>query len=486
MSSHRRILKNFVVVLFGDVFGRALGMATAIILARYLGPEDYGKYSLVVSLAYIFTIISDFGLNDLIIRDVAQDYTLAPKYIAASFITKPLLSFFSMISLILMVYLMGYPKEIILCTAVFSFHIIFNTLTNSISSAFKGFQRMEYASIVTIVNGIVGLVFVAFLAYWNGTLIEIIFSKVLTLFIGFIVAYLILIKNFGRLDFTIDFPFLKKTLVDAFPFLTIGIIATLFFKIDIIMLSKLKGDMAVGWFSAAANDLFFGLFIIPQAVSSVTYPLFARQYSESIDQLRRSCNFTIKILTIIGVPISAGTFILAPQIINLVFGPEYENSVIVLRIISVGISFGFIRDPFGYGLAAVGKVKILMWLNVFSLIVNVVLNSFMIPLYGHIGAAITSVFCILFGLGQGYYFLNRDIKNLRLFHNYLKPVIAASVMSGVVYLLGEYNIFAVIFVGAVVYTLAIFMLKTFNSSELLVLKKLMKKPQKLSEESVPV
>lgn len=486
MTSSKRILKNFAAVFLGDVFGRILGMATAIILARYLGPEDYGKYSLVISLAYIFMVFSDFGLNDLIIRDIAQDHALASRYMAASLIAKPLLSCISMVFLVLMVYFMGYSREIVLCTAVFSLHIVFNTLNNSLSSIFKGFQRMEYASLITVFNGVVGLLLVVALAHWHGTLIEIIFSRVLTLFISFVVGYFIFVKNFGKPDFSVSGSFIKKHLAAAFPFLTIGIIHSLYFKVDVIMLSKLKGDLAVGWFSAAANDLFFGLFVIPQAVSAVTYPIFSKQFSESIEQLRKSCNFTIKILTIIGVAISAGTFVLAPQIIYLVFGPQYENSIVVLRIISLAISFSFIRDPFGYGLAAVGKVRVLMWLNIYSLIINVALNSFMIPLYAHIGAAVTSVICVLFSLWQGYYVLNREIKHLNIIGNYLKPMIAATVMSGVVYALRDYNIFAVILVGAVVYFIAIFMLKTFSSSELLILRGILKKSEKLSEERAPI
>ena len=171
----------------------------------------------------------------------------------------------------------------------------------------------------------------------------------------------------------------------------------------------MKGALHVGWYTAAANDLFFGLFIIPAAISTITYPIFSKQYKEDIDRLCNSSNFTIKILTILGVPISVGTFILSPQIIHAIFGSQYENSITVLRIFSVAISFAFVRDPLGFALAAIGKVKILMWLNIFFLALNIILNLILFPPYSEIGVGIAPVICILLSLPMTYYILKAGL-----------------------------------------------------------------------------
>jgi len=475
MRNFSRPLINFVAVFGGNMLGKLFGLISAIILARYLGPEDYGKYAFVISFAFIFMVIADYGLNDLFIRDIARDKSLASKYLALGIIVKPLFSMVAIILLILAVYIMGYSKDIILYTAIFSVHLIFITLVNTVSSIFKAHERMEYSSFITITIGMIGLIFIASIVYLNGTLLQILMFKVVSFFIGFVLGLVIILKKIAKPDFSIDYSYVKNHLIKAMPFLTIGIIHALYFNVDIIMLSKMQGDVYVGWYTPAANDLFFGILIIPTAISTVIYPMFSRHFRESIEKLRESCNFSIKILVLLGVPIGFGSFVLAPQIIYFIFGSQYENSIIVLQIISIAIIFVFVRQSLGFCLAAVGKEKVLMWINAGSLGLNIVLNYILIPIYAHVGAVLTTVFCIILSVMLNYFYLNKEIHNIIILRGMLKPIISASVMSIFVYSINEYNLLLVILLGAIIYGAIIFLLKTFNSSEMMQLKKLFRR-----------
>ena len=62
--SFNRLTVNLTSIAFSDIFARIIGFALAIILARYLGPESYGKYSLVISFVYIFVILANFGVDE--------------------------------------------------------------------------------------------------------------------------------------------------------------------------------------------------------------------------------------------------------------------------------------------------------------------------------------------------------------------------------------------------------------------------------------
>lgn len=473
MISVHRVFKNFLSIFLGQMLSRLIGMATAVILARYLGPEDYGKYSLVISLGFIFTVISDFGLNELIVKDIASDHSIAPKYFGSSLIIKPLFSFLSIIFLVILEYLLGYSREIILCTIVFSLHLIFVTTTNAILSIFKALEKMEYVSLIMIINALSGLFFIAILVYLNGSLLDIISSRVISFVIAFMAAFLIVTKKFVRPDFSISMPFLKTFLLSSLPFLLITIADMLYYKVDIIMLSKIKGEVYVGWYAPVSNDLFFGLWAIACAISTVAYPIFSRQYNNSIDDFRNSCNMTIKISTTLGIAISAGSFMLAPEIIHLIFGSQYESSAVILRIFAIGIIFLFIRDPIGYGLVAAGKVKTLVKLNLIFLGINILLNSILIRHYAHVGAAITQVVCIVLSSILIFYLLNKKVNHLNMWKNFIKPLLAASAMCLSIYALSGFNLIVIIVVGGVVYFVAIFALKTFDSSELAVFRGLL-------------
>ncbi|MEI9475114.1 MAG: flippase [Deltaproteobacteria bacterium] len=473
MISFHRVFKNFISIFSAHIFSRLIGIGTAIILARYLGPEDYGKYSLVISVAFIFGVISDFGLNELIIKDIAADYSIAPKYLGSSLIIKPIFSFLSILILVLSIYLLGYSEEIILCTIVFSLHLIFITTTNTMLSIFKAFEKMEYVSLIMILNGLTGLVFIAIVVYYNGSLLNIIGSRVLSYFLAFMVALLIVIRQFVKPDFSSSMSFLKTYLLSGLPFLFITIAETLYYKVDIIMLSKMKGELYVGWYVPVSNDLFFGLWAIASAISTVVYPIFSRQYNESIDQFRSSCDLTIKISTTLGVAIGAGSFMLASEIIHLIFGPQYESAAVVLRIFSLGIVFLFIREPIGFGLVAAGKVRIVVWVYLTILGINILLNWILIRLYAHVGAAITQVVCIILSSLLIFYLLNKTVTHLKMWKNFIKPIIAAFVMCLSIYVLRGFNLISVIMVGGVVYFCVIFALKTFDSKEIAVFRGLL-------------
>jgi len=475
MASLNRTLINTIATFLGRVSGQIFGLILGVLLARYLGPENYGKYSFVVSFCYIFVVISNFGMNDLYVRDISADRKLASKYLGASLIIKSFIVILSIATIFLTLKLLGYSIEMVLYAMIFSVHLFFITQINTITSIFTSYEKMEYNAYITIINGATGLLLVTAFIFLDQSLSHILFSRVATWFFGLIVGFYFINRVIGRPDFKINLSFLANIAKRAFPFLTIGLIHILYFKVDIIMLSKIKGDLYVGYYTPAANDLFLGLFIIPGTISTVVYPIFSRQYNESLEKMSASINFTTKILAILGVAISVGTFLLADKIIYLFFGPKYGNSVIILQIMSLAISFAFVRDPFGFGIASVGKEKFLMWMNAFFLVLNIILNAILIPLYSHVGAAITTVICIFLSLFLGFYVLKQEVKGIFLFRDFLKPIIAGSVMGCVVFMLREYHVLFTICVGALVYGVSILMIKTFDESEMVILKSLVRR-----------
>lgn len=470
MNSIQRAVKNVVAILTGDATSKALAVVATVLLARYLGPEDYGKYCSVLSFIYVFVIMADFGLNDLMIRDVAVDHSLASQYLGASVVIKIISSTVCALLLVSFVYVLGYSAEMRLYMAVLSATILFVTFCNTVSSIFKAFEKMQYSSFIMIINSTLFLILIAVLIYANSSLLEILFSRVVALFIGSLIAYILIVKTITTPNYTNIVYNSRRLITGAFPFLAIGLVHTLYFNLDIIMLSKLKGSIYVGWFSPAANDLFFGLIIIPSAIATVTYPIFSRKYAEEAGGFSEYFNFTMKILIILGVAISMGTFLLAKEIIDFIFGAKYDNSVIVLQIISLSITFAFVRDLLGYGWASVRKVKTLMYLNVISLAINAVLNLILIPLYAHIGAAVASVFCIVTASFISYFMLKNEVKRLNVSGSILKPIAASLIMCSVIYALSGLHVVLLIIIGALVYIASLFMLRTFNTLELTYLK----------------
>jgi O-antigen/teichoic acid export membrane protein len=94
----------------------------------------------------------------------------------------------------------------------------------------------------------------------------------------------------------------------------------------------------------------------------------------------------------IGLPIGIGISLLAPAFISILYGAEYQDAVLPLRILSVDIFAVFVSVTFAQPLFLLGKEKKYLSIVAWSAGLNLLFNLFMIPLYGMIGAAITTVF----------------------------------------------------------------------------------------------
>lgn len=466
MIASNRILINIIATFTKSIAANLFGFISGVILARYLGPGHYGQYSFSVSFCYLFMIISDFGLNDLYIKDIAANKGLAPKYIGASFFIKPSIGVISICFLYLILNILNYSNEIILYTMIFSIHIFFINQINTISSVFRSYERMEYSAYISLIIGVFSLFFVSILSYLNQSLTTIIIFRVIVFILVFWIGMYFLRCISISPNFNINKKFIFEVIKKSFPFLTSGLIHTLYIKIDLIMLSKMKGDVYVGYFTPAANDLFFGLFIIPSTIATVLYPIFSRQYVSSVDKMRESINFSIKILAVLGAPISVGTFILSRQITYTIFGLQYDNSISVLQIIALAILFVFIREPLGYGLASIGKVRILMLANIISLIINIFINFIVIPIYAHVGAALTSVICIFVSFFILFNTLNFYVKNLYLMRTILKPILASLLMGIVVFYCKNCHLIISILIGIIIYLPLIAIFKIFTKEEI--------------------
>lgn len=471
----KRIIKNFVSVLMGNISSKLIGLITAIILARYLGPEEYGQYSFVISFAYIFLVCSEFGTNELIVKNVAPNLSLAPKSFIHFLLFRILFSIISIMILNLTVYALGYSTKVLYCTLIFSTHIIFLAVINEVISFFKAFEKMEFVGVILILNGIIGLGLILIVVFSEASLYAVIVSRVGTYILGAGVGIYFLKKYLFHFEIVTHFNLWNQTIKAALPFFLINLSDILYYKIDILILSKLKGDIFVGWYSIVANDLFFGFFAIAVSLSTVMFPIYIKNYQESAKDINNSINFTIRIGIILGMGLSLGCFILAPSIITLIFGKQYLNSVIIMQILSLAILFLFLREPLGFALVAVCGARKMMNINMILLLLNAILNFIFIHLWGHIGAAITMTICIILSFIWIYLEVKKKVKQVEFLKPGVKTLMGTILMGIIIYFFLEINIVVGIAIGSAVYLANVFCMKIISATEINKIMNLIRK-----------
>jgi O-antigen/teichoic acid export membrane protein len=196
--------------------------------------------------------------------------------------------------------------------------------------------------------------------------------------------------KFVKPKIEIDLKFWKELLKEAWPFALSGIFVAIYFWVDSIMLSYMKGNEVVGIYNAAYK-LVYVLLFIPSIYFTTIYPVLSRMHLKSRDGLKFMYEQSLKYFTIIGVFVGITTMLFARDIVFLIYGTGYEASIPALKILIWAIVFSFLAHATLYTLNSTNKQMIYTKITGVGAILNFVLNIFAIQELSYIGASLTTV-----------------------------------------------------------------------------------------------
>jgi O-antigen/teichoic acid export membrane protein len=179
-------------------------------------------------------------------------------------------------------------------------------------------------------------------------------------------------------------------LKQAWPFGLVLVLWTVYFWVDSVMLSVMKGDEEVGLYNAAYRILVV-LQLIPGAYWGAVFPLMSRLYMSSKASLLVILHKSLKYMLILALPIALGTTLLADRFVIQIFGADYEAAALGLQILTWTIVFQFLSASYVHLFNSVNRQMVVAFYLVFTLLANVVLNAVLIPKYGLVGASIATV-----------------------------------------------------------------------------------------------
>jgi len=116
---------------------------------------------------------------------------------------------------------------------------------------------------------------------------------------------------------SVDGRLLRLLLIVSFPLMINSLLNQLFFKIDVLLLKPLAGDLALGWYSTAYK-LIDGLQVIPSSFVLALFPLLSRHAEHDRPRMVEVTRAGIKLLLILAFPIAVGTTVLAEPLIVLI------------------------------------------------------------------------------------------------------------------------------------------------------------------------
>ena len=473
MSKIQTIFKNMSWLLISQIVASICGFVWTILMARYLGVERYGVLGFAISLTGILAVIDDLGISTHIVRHIATNYESAPKYLGNAIPLKLIFSSIKVIISFIILILLKTNEITITITLLFSLEIIIKSYIYLINGTFQAFENGKYQGIGNTLMNTTTLIFILLSIYTDLGLLGITFSYILANLLTLIYEYYILNKQIVKPEFELDKEFCKKITLLSIPFAVTGILYSIYYSIDIVMLTNMVGDYATGIYNATYK-LISVLTLFYSVYTAVIFPVMSKFFKNDKKLLVISYEKSIKYLMLVIVPLSIGTMLYSLDIIQLIYGHQYDAAASVLSILIWTLCFLFISGASNTLLNASHKETTVTKIYAIAAIFNIVLNFIMIPYFSYNGAAITTVLSDMLIVALQTYVIYRlgHRPNRKLYYDLTKIIIGSAVLGIALYFL-NLNMWVAIPVGIIIYLTVITLLKFFDNDDKYVIKEIL-------------
>lgn len=463
------VTRNLIYLILGRIATGLLSLVLMAVIARKLGVDKFGTYTLALTIAGIFGVVSDFGSSYLTIREVARDKAKTGDYLLNGTIVKILLNilfFFIFFVCVQYFYSINFRTAIYLaCVAS-----IFGMFAQFYISFFNAYEKMHFTSILTSLQSIlVSVVCLAMLLMGISRINYLFYGHILVNFSMVLFSIVLLFKIISPQIPGFDPNFSWRFLKSSIPFGLFFMGGVIYFQTDTIMLSIMKDQAAVGLYQAPMR-LVITFEIIPSLLSTAMYPTICRTYAHSREEAGIMMMRALRYMLFLGLPIAMGITLLSKEIIFLVFGNQFMPSILLLQILSLIIPIRFCGHILGTALSASDNQNTRACATGLSACLNIALNLILIPRYSYNGAAFASVLTSGFLVGFYYYSIKKEFCNVTLRKIVASPAASCAIMGAVVYLIKDINVFGIIAVGIVVYLVCLILFKGINEDDYRMLK----------------
>lgn len=468
----KRVAKNTGVLFTGTIFNKFCYLVLLTIAARYIGPDGFGKYNFAVSFVGLFMILGNLGINVIAVREVSKDKSLASEYLGNVAFLQTILSIIALAIIFIIVNFSNYPRDTVLIIYYIGLSTFFLYLSGSLRWCFQAFQKMEYEALLITIQGILSLAFGLLALYLGKGLIGFSFGIFITSVIIFLFSFFITIKKFAKPKFKINRDLWKFLIKSAIPVGLTSIFVFIYFSVDNIMLFSMKGEAPVGLYNAGTG-LIEAIKIIPTVFALAIFPIMANFYKNSIESLRKIFQKSMQYMMILALPIGIGTTILAFKIIPIFWGVNFNQAVLTLQILIWAGSLSFLSIIASNTLIVINKQKINVFVYLFALAVNIILNLVLIPKFSQDGAAISIFITELLVVILSFIFVFKNLKINPFPAQFFKILLSSLLMALLVYLTKSFNIILVVLCAIVFYFLVLILIKGITSSDLQLVRQLL-------------
>lgn len=403
----RRFSRDVIGVFNSNVFSIIAGLLASIILARVLGPDKFGIFTALIIIPMIVVSLTNLGIRGSAIFHVGKGKYNKDELVSSIVLLLIFASVLGMIISAVTYWVYDEPNFTLMMIGLVLLVIPGRLAIIYFGGIFLGNDEIRKANQLNWITNAINLAFIALLVWWFkfeilGAIIAFLVSASIVAIYG-----LILVRRSFKLRLTIHKEILVGLLKLGVLFSFSFFIIQLNYRIDILLIEKLRDATEVGLYSIGAS-IAEQLWQLPLAISIVVFSRSAG--SANRQEMAGMTIVLLRLSFLFALFASVLMFFLVPFLVPLIFGDAYIPSIRIIQLILPGIIMVVIFRILSGHIAGIGKPELTIYIFLPALLVNVLLNLLWIPSYGGEGAAMATN--VSYSLGSFAYLIaySRTVK----------------------------------------------------------------------------
>ncbi len=391
MNLTRVIAKNSLFQLLSRFVSAFVVLLVTILITRNLPREVWGNFVIITSYVGLFTLIADFGINAIFVRQVTKAPEESNKLFQNLLGLRVMLSIFAIFSALAILAFLphsgGVKVGIILAVSL----ILFQNLQTSASAVFQYKLRYDLYAIADIIGSVVLLALVFLSVTTNTSLSLIVLIFVISAIVKAALSLLFSQRLISSYGIAFDLEIYKVLLLASLPIGIMLILSQVNANIDkqVIAVSSpssygVSAAVAVGIYGLSYR-IFDFIISLSTYISNSAYPILLNKAKENMVEFTNLSKRLLILLFGIGVAIAIAGWILSPVVLSF-FG-KYSESITSLRILFTSVPLFFASSLLLWLTIVLNKEKFLPFIYGFAAVVNLSLNLYLVPKYGYNSAA---------------------------------------------------------------------------------------------------
>jgi len=402
------VLKNTFWLGISQIASRIIRAIIVIYAARILGAAGYGVFSYAIALAGFMSIFSDIGIDWILTREAAKNPELKSQYLSTILFIKLILLTFLFILITFVAPYFTTISEAKNLLPIIAVLFLSDGLRRYGFAFIRSLEKMETEAGVNIFTNVITVILSLIILSYNPTPYALAIGYTIGSILGLVMTVFAIRTYLNKLFSNFTRKLIKPILISVWPFAIINFLGASLFYTSILMLGWMHTALELGFYSAAQRPIQL-LTVLSIIIATSILPALSRWATKEANKFKLLLEQSLSMVMLLAIPLTIGGIVLGDQVIILLYGTDYTSAAIIFRLLALSFLATFPFTIISNAIFAADIQRKFIPHMTLGAIINVILNIYLIPKLGALGAAIATIISQFVTYGWVYYVLRAQI-----------------------------------------------------------------------------